>query len=97
MLEELAIVGAYVFLIKEDETAFTLWWKFIFAIVVSILCVIAIVTGTLHIPGKGEFFTERADGEMFWLLVIFCLGLSALSFWQGGYGIYQKYLTKHKP
>jgi len=83
-----------VFLIKKNETTFTIWWKFIGAIVVLTICTIAIVTGTLYIPGKGEFFTEKADGEMFWLLVIFCLGISALSLWQGGYGIYQKYLVK---
>lgn len=84
------------FLIKENETTFTIWWKFIGAIVVLTICVVAIVTGTLYFPGKGDFFTEKADGEIFWLLVAFGLMLSMLSFWQGCYGIYQKYIARHK-
>ncbi|MFC0118489.1 hypothetical protein [Pseudoalteromonas xiamenensis] len=83
------------FLIKENETTFTIWWKFIGSIVVSIIGVIALVTGTLYIPARDRFLTEQTDPNMFWLLLVFLFLLSALSFWQGSYGIYQKYFRNN--
>lgn len=83
------------FLIKENEATFTIWWKFIGSIVISIIGVITLVTGTLYIPVRDRFLTEQTDPNMFWLLLVFILLLSALSFWQGSYGIYQKYFGKN--
>lgn len=78
-------------LIKKNETTFTIWWKFIGSIVVSTIGVIALVTRTLYIPVRDRFLTEQTDPNMFWLLLVFIFLLSALSFLQGSYGIYQKY------
>jgi hypothetical protein len=82
-----------VFLIKESETILTIWWKFIGSIIVSIIGVVGLVTGTLYIPAKGRFLTEQTDPNSFWVLLIFLFLISSLSFWQGGYGIYQKYFN----
>ncbi|MPY26942.1 hypothetical protein [Shewanella sp. YLB-07] len=80
--------------IKENETTLTIWWKFIVSIVFFVLIVVAALTGTLYIPSKSGFITAESQPISFIGFVIFIFLLSALSFWQGGYGIYQKYVAK---
>ena len=90
----LADIGGGVFLIKKNETTFTIWWKFIGAIVMTVFIPIAIYKGSLLIPVKGEVITLENKPVVFqFSLVAFAL-LALLSYWQGGYGLYQKYIAK---
>ncbi|MPY24333.1 hypothetical protein FM037_17250 [Shewanella psychropiezotolerans] len=82
--------------IKENETTLTIWWKLIGSTIIFVVAVVAALTGTLYIPSKYGFLTAESNPLTFIGLVIFFFCLSALSFWQGGYGIYQKYFAKPK-
>ncbi|BAJ00411.1 hypothetical protein SHVI106290_13780 [Shewanella violacea] len=90
----LAVQRGFMLFIKESETTLTIWWKFIGSIVLFVVAVVAALTGTLYIPSKYGFLTEESSPLTFIGLVTFVFLLSVLSFWQGGYGIYKKYIAE---
>ncbi len=82
------------FLIKNNETTLTIWWKFIGSIVVLIFLFFVAQEDTFFVPVKGEVITRSNHPIMFPLLLIFCGSIASLSLWQGGYGIYQKHIVQ---
>jgi len=86
-------LGRGMFLIKNNEATFMLWWKFIGAIVMTIFMVFAVREGTLFIPVRGEVITMENSPIMFRLLIVSFVLMAMLSYWQVGYGLYQKYFN----
>ncbi|MFT7562007.1 MAG: hypothetical protein ACI93R_003941 [Flavobacteriales bacterium] len=80
------------FLIKNDEPSYMLWWKLLGATVITVFIVFAVHGGTLFLPTRGEVITMENRPIMFSFLIALFSIMAALSFWQGGYGLYKKYL-----
>ncbi|WP_240221591.1 hypothetical protein [Rheinheimera hassiensis] len=84
------------FLIKKNEVTFMLWWKFIGAIVMSVFMVFAIREGSFFVSVRGEVITIENRPIMFPILIVSFVLMTMLSYWQGGYGLYQKYFVNQK-
>lgn len=81
------------FLIKKNEVTFMLWWKFIGAFAMTVFMVFALREGSLLVSVRGEVITMGNRPIMFPLLMVFFGLMAMLSYWQGGYGLYQKYFS----
>ena len=71
-----------------------MWWKFLGSIVLLVFVLISFLTGTLYLPSKSGFMESATNPMVYKITVIICLGLSILSLWQGGYGLYKRYIIE---